>query len=73
MSLNQPLLLSSALVHQVLLTPATYPSKHLTPSNCSPISESHRYTPKFRAIRESLIENTPTSAYDSGGSNPAQD
>ena len=29
MSLNQPLLLSSALVHQVLLTPATYPSKHL--------------------------------------------
>ena len=27
MSLNQPLLLSSALVHQVLLLPLTYPSK----------------------------------------------
>jgi hypothetical protein len=36
MSLNQPLLLSSALVHQVLLNQATYPSKHLAvicPSN----------------------------------------
>ena len=30
MSLNQPLLLSSALVHQVLLNPATYPSKQVT-------------------------------------------
>ena len=27
MSLNQPLLLSSALVHQVLLSPTTYPYK----------------------------------------------
>ena len=30
MSLNQPLLLSSALVHQVLLSPTTYPYKQVT-------------------------------------------
>jgi hypothetical protein len=30
MSLNQPLLLSSALVHQVLLNPTTYPYKQVT-------------------------------------------
>jgi hypothetical protein len=30
MSLNQPLLLSSALVHQVLLSPTTYPYKQMT-------------------------------------------
>ena len=29
MSLNQPLLLSSALVHQVLLSPTTYPYKQV--------------------------------------------
>jgi hypothetical protein len=32
MSLNQPLLLSSALVHQVLLSPTTYPYKQVTRS-----------------------------------------
>jgi hypothetical protein len=30
MSLNQPLLLSSALVHQVLLSPTAYPYKQVT-------------------------------------------
>jgi hypothetical protein len=35
MSLNRPLLLSSALVHQVLLNPTTYPYKQVTLSfNC---------------------------------------
>jgi len=33
MSLNQPLLLSSALVHQVLLSPTTYPYKQVSGSN----------------------------------------
>jgi hypothetical protein len=33
MSLNQPLLLSSALVHQVLLSPTTYPYKQVSSSN----------------------------------------
>ena len=35
MSLNQPLLLSSALVHQVLLSPTTYPYKQVTLSSTS--------------------------------------
>ena len=33
MSLNQPLLLSSALVHQVLLSPTTYPYKQVISTN----------------------------------------
>ena len=33
MSLNQPLLLSSALVHQVLLSPTTYPYKQVIAAN----------------------------------------
>jgi hypothetical protein len=35
MSLNQPLLLSSALVHQVLLSPTTYPYKQVNSAHLS--------------------------------------
>ena len=38
MSLNQPLLLSSALVHQVLLSPTTYPYKQVVLRSQLPIS-----------------------------------
>jgi hypothetical protein len=39
MSLNQPLLLSSALVHQALLDPATYPSKQVPKRRDRPVRQ----------------------------------
>ena len=41
MSLNQPLLLSSALVHQMLLNPTTYPSKQVNLSALTAFSSAH--------------------------------
>jgi hypothetical protein len=45
MSLNQPLLMSSALVHQVLLSPTTYPYKQVTASDLGVARASSSFLP----------------------------